>query len=210
MNSIPQAPAETPRSIRDGLTTAAAAWFDDPIRPRVLETVLGQWTALLREWYSAEDLPLLVRKARDNRGHALRHRQAGRILIPTDNSPAHWSLALALSGECPTLDEVRAMFEADRIPVAMVIRASEKFGAKYRCTRQSTPGPNQMGWKVAHIDDVGLGYTDVVTAVPISELQKHFFRFLSPSNMFLVPKAYAGIAETPDFVNAFRNRAQPA
>ncbi len=132
---------------------------------------------------------------------------SGRILVPTDNSPAHWSMALALCGTCPTLEELRDLFSTDRVPVAMVIKASEKIEAKYRCTRQSTPGPNQMGWKVAHVDDVGLGYTDAVTLVDLRELKAHFVRFLSPSNMFLVPKAYAGIAETPDFVQAFRNRA---
>ena len=102
------------------------------------------------------------------------------------------------------------MLSIDRVPVAMVLKASEKVGAKYRCTRQSTPGPNQMGWKVAHIDDVGLGYSGSVTSAQIRELKKHFVRLLSPSNMFLVPKAYAGIAETPDFVEAFRSRAQRA
>jgi hypothetical protein len=119
-------------------------------------------------------------------------------------------MAMALCGECPSLDEIRALFSADRVPVAIVIKASEKVRAKYRCTRQSTPGPNQMGWKVAHIDDVGLGYIEALTAVHIRELQEHFVRFLSPANMFLVPKAYAGIAETTDFVNAFRSRAQHA
>jgi hypothetical protein len=206
---MPQAPIDTPRSIRDGLIRAAAAWFDDPIRPCVQESVLDQWTELLKTWSATGSLPLLIRKARDNRGHALQHAHSGRILVPTDNSPAHWSMALALCGICPTVDEVTSMFDKDRVPVAMVIKASEKLGAKYRCTRQSTPGPNQMGWKVAHIDDVGLGYTDAVTSVELCELQEHFVRFLSPSNMFLVPKAYAGIAETPDFVDAFRRRAKP-
>jgi hypothetical protein len=100
------------------------------------------------------------------------------------------------------------MLVEDHVPVALVIKASEKAQARFRCTRQSTPGPNQMGWKVAHIEDVGLGYTDVLTTLSLSELQAHFVRFLSPSNMFLVPKAYAGIAETPDFVAAFRQRGQ--
>jgi hypothetical protein len=119
-------------------------------------------------------------------------------------------MALALCGSRPSLNDVRAMFADDRVPVAMVIKASEKTQAKFRCTRQSSPGPNHMGWKVAHIEDVGLGYTDVLTTLPLSELQAHFVRFLSPSNMFLVPKAYAGIAETPEFVSAFRQRADDA
>jgi hypothetical protein len=207
MTRVPQAPLEAPRSIRDGLVAAATAWYDDSVRPRVETNVLRHWIGLIHEWSTAPDLPLLIRKARDNRGHALRH-ESGRTIVPTDNSPAHWSMALALCGSRPSLDEVRAMLAQDRVPVAMVIKVSEKAEARFRCTRQSTPGPNQMGWKVAHIEDVGLGYTDVLTTLPLSELQAHFVRFLSPSNMFLVPKAYAGIAETPEFVSAFRQRAE--
>ena len=59
-----------------------------------------------------------------------------------------------------------------------------------------------------YIEDVGLGYTDALTTLSLSELQARFVRILSPSNMFLVPKAYAGIAETPEFVSAFRQRAE--
>ena len=99
------------------------------------------------------------------------------------------------------------MLGADSIPVAMVIKTTEKAGATYRCTRHTTPGPNQRGWKVAHIEDVGLGYGDVLTSVPLGNLVEHFLRFLSPANMFLVPLAYAGIAETPEFVHAFRHHA---
>ena len=135
---------------------AAAAWHDDPIRPRIQGDILDHWIELIHDWSFTTDLPLLVRKARDNRGHMLRH-ESGRTLVPTDNSPAHWSMALALCGSRPSLDEVRKMFAEDRVPVAMAIKASEKAESRFRCTRQSIPGPNQMGWRVAHIEDVGLG-----------------------------------------------------
>ena len=150
-----------------------------------------------------------MRKARDNRGHALVHVGTGRTLVPTDNSPAHWSMSLALCGTCPSLDEIREHLATNRIPVAMVIRAAEKLGAKYTCTRQSTRGPNDMGWKVAHVENVGIGYADAVTLLPWAVLTAHFVRFLSPSNMFLVPKEYAGVAETPEFIEAFQRSLRP-
>src|SRR5687767_15011479 len=112
MTRIPAAPQETPRSIRDGISAAARAWFKDPVRPRVSPEVLARWDELLTGWADAHDLPLLIRKARDNRGHALVHAETGRTLVPTDNSPAHWSVALALCGACPSLDEVREMLES--------------------------------------------------------------------------------------------------
>ena len=148
---------------------------------------------------------MLVRKARDNRGHALLH-SSGRVLVPTDNSPAHWSLALAYAAACPSLDDVREMLRADCVPVAMVITTAEKLNARYRCTRQSTPGPNQQGWKVAHIESIGLGYTGRLEDAPLGVLRAHFKAFLAPGNMFLIPKAYAGLGETPEFIAAFGRR----
>jgi len=209
VGTIPQAPSVAPSSIRDGLVSAALAWYDDPQRPRVPADMIHTWDGLLEAWVNEPSLPLFVRKARDNRGHALIHTESGRVIVPTDNSPAHWSMALALCGTCPELDELHALVAADRIPVAMVIKAAEKIQARYKCTRQSTAGPNQKGWKVAHVADVGLGYTDAITEIALNELKAHFIRFLSPRNMFLVPKEYAGVAETPEFIAAFRERAAP-
>lgn len=165
--------------------------------------MLTHWDGLLDAWVAAEDLPLYVRKASNNRGHALRH-PSGRVVVPTDNSPAHWSSVLAFQGAKPTLDDVRRLVQEDRVPVAMVISRAEKEGATYRCTRGDVPNPNQLGWKVAHIDDVGLGYGGHILDVTLPVLAAHHKRFLAPSNIFLVPKDYAGVAETPDFIEAFR------
>ena len=87
-----------------------------PIRPRVEPTVLEHWTGVLDEWVGSFDLPLFIRSARDNRGHLVRH-VSGRGLVPADNGPAHWSLTLALTGQTPTLAEIRNIID-DEIPVA--------------------------------------------------------------------------------------------
>lgn len=203
MPSLARAPTNPPRSIQEGLSASAAAWFEDPLRPRFSADVITSWDCLLREWTEADDLPLFIRKFRQNRGHVLRH-VSGRVLVPTDNSPAHWSIALAFAEQCPTLDDVRGAIRADSIPVAMAFTRVEKEAAQYRCTRQAIAGPNELGWKVAHIEDVGLGYAGDILEVPLGTLSAHFTRFLAPSNIFLVPKDYAGIAETPEFIAAFR------
>jgi hypothetical protein len=206
MTPLANAPAEPPASIRHGVELAAAAWFDDPKRPRLSEEMLARWDALVDQWVLSSDLPLLIRKARNNRGHLIEH-FTGRGIVPTDNSPASWSMALAYADVCPTLAEVQGMFVADQIPIAMVIKREEKLNARYRCVRHTIAGPNSMGWKVAHINDVGLGHTADLESVDLSQLIGHFKRFLSPSNMFLVPKDYAGVAETPEFKAAFCQRA---
>jgi len=209
MPPLVSAPARTPESIAQGLAQAARAWAADPVRPRVAPDVLRHWDALLDAWVAADDLPLYVRKASENRGHALKH-VSGRIIVPTDNSPAHWSCVVAHQGGKPSLDEIRELIAVDCIPVAMVFKKTEKEGAIYRCSRSPVPNPNTLGWKVAHIDDVGLGYGGPIVEITLPSLAAHHKRFLSPSNIFLVPKDYAGAAETPDFISAFReNRDAP-
>lgn len=98
------------------------------------------------------------------------------------------------------------MLQNDQIPMAMALAAAEKANARFRCTRQAIPGPNQLGWKVAHIRDVGLGYTGSLEGMPLERIIDHMKRFLAPGNMFLVPKEYAGVAETPEFLETFRER----
>ena len=133
----------------------------------------------------------------------MRH-ASGRTIVPTDNSPAQWSCVVALQGGKPTLDKVRALIAADGIPVAMILKKTEKEVAQYKCSRSPVPNPNTLGWKVAHIDAVGLGYGGPIVDMTVSSLAAHHKRFLSPSNIFLVPIEYAGAAETPDFTRAFR------
>ena len=102
------------------------------------------------------------------------------------------------------------MLSDDQIPIAMALSAGERAGASYKCTRQAVPGPNQRGWKVAHIDEVGLGYSGSLETTSLVLLTDHMKRFLSPGNMFLVPKTYAGVAETPEFLSVFRTRREQA
>lgn len=203
MPPLVSAPVRAPDSIAHGLALAARAWAVDPMRPRVAPEVLAHWDGLLDAWIAADDLPLYVRKSSENRGHALRH-VSGRTIVPTDNSPAQWSCVLALQGGTPSLDDIRELVAADRIPVAMVLKRTEKEGARYRCSRSPVPNPNTLGWKVAHIENVGLGYGGPLLESPLPDLAAHHKRFLAPSNIFLIPKDYAGAAETPDFIEAFR------
>ncbi len=146
-------------------------------------------------------MPLFVRRLRAGRGSVLPH-QSGRSLVPTDNSPANWALSFALSGECPTLDEVRAFVKADAIPVAMAMRKPEREKAAFRCTRAKGAQLNALGWKVAHVRDVGLGQRVELTTAPLERLVEHFQRFMSPSNMFVVPLRWAGLAELPEVIEA--------
>jgi len=41
-----------------------AAWFESPLKPTILPSVLNGWTVLLREWIADESLPILVRSSK--------------------------------------------------------------------------------------------------------------------------------------------------
>jgi len=146
-------------------------------------------------------MPLYIRKVRGDKGSVLTH-TSGRSLVPVDNSPAQWACWLALSGEQPTLKEVRAWIEQDAIPVGLALSAAEGKKAKYRCGLAGVP-INGYGWKVCHIEPVGLGRGDIRT-LPLDALHDHFRRNLDPSNMFVVPKAWAGLGEMPELIEAAR------
>jgi hypothetical protein len=183
------------------LSELAATWAESSHRPRVPLGTIRAWEELLAAWARDERLPLFVRRIRSGRGSVIFH-ESGREIVPTDNSPANWSLSLALSGQCPTLDDVRALFEADEIPIALALRKAERQSAKYSCTRRGHAHLNDLGWKVAHLEDVGLGYRFDVARAPLTSLTSHFRRFLAPSNMFVVPLHLAALSELPQFIEA--------
>ena len=44
-----------------------------------------------------------------------------------------------------------------------------------------------------------------LTNVPVEELEEHFIKFLSPSNMFLIPKRLGGLGEIPQVIEVMKN-----
>lgn len=201
-NAIASCPEQLPAPVARAVREFASAWASSTVRPRVHSVVRRNWLALLHAWVGDARLPLFIRRPKAGRGSVLAH-ESGRSLVPTDNTPANWALSLALSGKCPTLGEVRAALDADQLPVAMALHKKEKRKARFRCTRAKGAKLNRLGWKVAHIQDVGLGQLKLESA-PIERLVEHFLCFLSPTNMFVVPLKWAGIAELPEVIEAVR------
>jgi hypothetical protein len=165
--------------------------------------VLDHWERLIGDWTKDVTLPLFVRKSSNDRGSVIRHFQ-GRSLVPTDNSPAQWAFAQAILGKKPSLEEIKSQIEADAIPVAMILKSAEKPNAKYRCTLGRVVNPNSFGWKVAHVEPVGLSTKVPLVSISESQLFEHFHKLMNPRNMFLVPTSYAGMGEIPEFCEAIR------
>jgi hypothetical protein len=161
----------------------------------------------LEEWASAPGMPIFVRKHKDNRGFSVSH-PSGRELVPTDNSPAHWVFTLACAGVCPTLKDVQSSLANHSIPIAMIRRTIERNGSKYTCTLGNEYDVNMRGWKLGHVEGVGMRQRKKLDEMPIDTLTAHFRRFMDPGNMFVVPLKLAGIAEVSHVSQLFTHAGE--
>ncbi len=165
---------------------------------------IAWWDNLIEQWITAKDLPLYIRKTNSTfpRGSVHEHKKTGRILIPCDNGPAHWTFSMCANNNLLTLNEIREFIEEDRVPIAMIIKGNEKF-SKYRQTKHEIDQPNEKGWKIAHRKSIGLKTSEPINQIDITLLEEHFRQFLRPANMFLIPKKYSGFAEIEEVIKIF-------
>jgi hypothetical protein len=204
---FPAAPTSLPSEMMQLVVHLAQAWANYSDRPKPRPNVLTHWDELIESWAEDTSLPLFVRKHENNRGSVIAH-SSGRQVVPTDNSPAQWAFALAVLGETPTLAEIRNLITADAVPVAMVFKRVERLTARFKCNLRRVINPNDAGWKVAHIEGVGLSTNFSLVNFSETQLLQHFQRLMAPRNMFVVPKKYAGLGELPEFCEEMRKLAE--
>jgi hypothetical protein len=125
--------------------------------------VKKHWDALVEQW-AASDLPFIVRRS-GLRGNPIRH-ASGRTIILADNSPSQWAFTKAYDGAEFSVDDIRGFLAAGRMPFAMVLKGEEKQKSAFKCTLDRLDAVNTYGWKLCHIDDVGLK-----SRVPPAELR---------------------------------------
>jgi hypothetical protein len=65
---------------------------------------------------------------------------------------------------------------------------------------------NQAGWKLCHIEAVGLGHCGLLPNVPIRTLETHFRNLMNPRNMLVLPKTYGALGEIAAFLEGYRDR----
>jgi len=190
--------------IVDLLSAAAESWFVSPERPRVSEATSLGWDNLISAWLANHEMPLLVRNSK-GRGRAIEHPSA-RLVVCCDNAPANWCLAMALMQRTPNTTEVIAALESGLLPIQMMASKKDLLECRYQgCLARvrDVPNLNTLGWKVCHIARVGLNDPRDLETIPVDLIEEAHRRLLSPRNMFLVPKSYAGLGETPEFIEAF-------
>lgn len=188
---IPDCPDQLPEHLTAPLHQFARSWVESPLRPRVTREVARAWDHLVEEWIGATTLPLYIRKSSAKRGEVISH-HTGRPLIPCDNTTAVWAFTLAIEGVCPTISEAAAAVRNSKIPFTFTgLRG--RFAQFY-----------SAGWKLAHIEDVGLRTRERLENIPIAVLEDHFRRLVLPSNMFAIPKIWAGLGGVPEIIDAIR------
>jgi hypothetical protein len=186
---------------RVALRRLASNWRESPTRPQITGHDALGWHSLIQDWVEDQTMPLLIRRPRYGRGREITH-PSGRVLVPTDDTPAMYLLSLAMEHRRPSPGALQNALESGRLPIAASLTAEERKQARYSGTLEEMDAPNlyELGFSVCHISQVGL------RRVPLSErteveLVAHTLLFLSPVNMFVVPKEYEGLGELPEFID---------
>jgi hypothetical protein len=179
--------------LRGLLADLGRRWATSRYRPRPSPESLKRWDKLL-EWWEISDLPLLLRTGDRNLVGKPTRGASGRKIFFADNTPAWWSFGLALEEHAPDISQWTADDVCANVPLGMMMR-----GGRLR------RDVNQEGWKVCHIERVSDGSRRApVETLDDATLRARFRRFISPLNMFLVPKSHAGLGELPEVIAAVR------
>lgn len=197
-------PNPLPQSLTEALDNIAYEWARSPLRPRLKKGIADHWDLVVKEWADDRIMPLFIRRFNDEfpRGKAIRH-ASGRMLIPVDNTPAHWVLSLALREEVLGVEIIERMLAEDRIPIAMILKKKEKASAAYKCCGRKDLLFNDYGWKVCHKESVKFGRGNIVD-MSLDSLKGHFCRFMSPQNMFLIPLQLGGLGELSGLIEIMK------
>ncbi|MFN0138722.1 MAG: hypothetical protein ACKVQW_01380 [Pyrinomonadaceae bacterium] len=194
--------SESLTELQEVLRDLGRQWARASHRPRVPTDVLLHWDELVQSWADS-DLPLVIRKSSLIRGTTIPH-VSGRELIVADNSPAHWAFSKAYGGKVPNLIEIRKLIDEDAIPFTYATKASEKIHMRYKRTLAARDNVNKCGWKLCHIEPVGLSSREPLANFSLEKLLTHFKALMSPSNHFLVPLRWAGLGEVPEVIEEIR------
>lgn len=194
--------ATMPADLSQRIRELGSAWAALSLRPRLSHEIKRHWDALICQW-AESDLPIAVRKSGAVRGESLIHR-GGRKFILADNSPAQWAFSRAFAGHAYSLDDIRTLLERDEIPLAYASKCAERDQVHFKCTLSSADNVNKRGWKLCHIQDVGLRTKTRLEDLAVDTLIRHFCLFMLPSNHFVIPLEWSGLGELPEVIDEIR------
>jgi hypothetical protein len=176
-------------------------WAESSARPRLKPEIKERWNQLIQDWVNDLGVPLVLRKG-GIRGSEVLHPGSGRKIITADNSPAQWVFTCAWDGKTYDIKTLKEDINNNKVPFAFATKTSEKSQMKYLGTVISCGVDlNQRGWKLCHIEPVGLNDKTLVENLPIEKLKEHMMLLLRPSNHFVVPKQWAGFGEIQEVID---------
>jgi hypothetical protein len=194
---IPLASTEISEKINDLIIQAANSWKKENSKNLFHKHTLNHWVALVDEWSENVSMPLIVRNSRKTRGGITKH-ISGREIIFCDNSPAKWVAEKVFLKETPSLQEIRLYLKRDKVPFKFAPAKGEQELAKYKCI--SNNDLNKAGWKLCHIERVGLRNQKDIENQSLDLLKEKFKLLLNPKNFFILPKSIGGLGEIQAFI----------
>jgi hypothetical protein len=203
MNKPQHCPEQLPQEMRTLVSQLGAIWKQSPPRPVFSDEIVGAWKVVIKSWLDDKSMPLFIRKSSGVRGSVTTHRD-GRQIIVCDNSPAQWVCYHCLVGKALNIEEIKTRLDEDDLPVAFVHKKKETDLRSRHCTLGKF-SINNYGWKLCHIQPVGLGSSIELGELPMDDLAKAFCRLIDPSNFLLIPKGWGGLGEVSEFLDAFKN-----
>lgn len=186
--------------IRMKIREIGRLWRNSPSNPQINDDVLKDWNNLIEEWIADKNMPLIIRKETSKRGQAFMH-PCGREIIVSDNTAAIWVYSNVLKGKVFTLSQVKELLKRNELPV--IFMQTEEIRAKAKYTKQL--GSYALsGWKLCHIQSVGLNTNKSIEELNISEIEDHFRKYANPNNMFVLPKEIGYLGEIDVFIEEQR------
>jgi len=188
--------------IRNQIKELGKIWRESEHNPKASSIIVDSWDNLVSEWIQDKSLPLIIRRSKELRGHVYHH-CSGREIVISDNTVAIWVSYHVINRKTISLSEIRKLLENKELPITLSFdgKKKEKDGATYT---KVLGNYNLKGWRVCHIEPVGLNSRKAIEEIDISILEEHFWRYLSPKNMFLIPKNIAGLGEIQEFIDEQR------
>ena len=190
--------------IREKIREIGRLWRQSRKNPAISNTVTEKWDRLVEEWKDDRDMPLVVRKSTGIRGGEIRH-NTGRLVIISDNSFPQWVYYHVMFGKIYTKDEMKAFLRQDEIPFSFATKKTEMDKVVHKKTLGKF-SLNKEGWKLCHIEPIGLNDKTPVEEIDIKRLEEHFIKLASPGNMFVVPLEIGGIGEIQEFISEQKKR----
>ena len=183
--------------IRSKIRDIGALWRSSPNNPSIDQEVVNHWEKLIDDWIEDSNMPLIVRKETNKRGQAFIHSTTGREIIIADNSVALWIYGHVLKGKVFILSQIRDMLQKNELPVVFMATKEIRKNAKYTKSLGVNPLSN---WKLCHIESIGLNTNTRIIDLDIEVIKKHFRKYVSPKNMFVLPKEIGYLGEIESFI----------